>query len=300
MFKCTKCKQKLNLTNRKENAMYSTLIQPSALIPLLNSNCVILDCRFRLEDPEYGYTVYQQGHIPGAYYASLESVLSGLQNGQNGRHPLPERQHLAQHLGNYGINTDTQIVTYDDEGGMFAARAWWLLRWLGHKGTAVLDGGYKGWLAHEGPITTLVPDRPAMQFQATVDANFSTVSTQDIMLKLGNPTYTIIDARSHERYLGHSETLHPMAGHIPGAINRHFRDNLTQEGYFKPIETLRHEWQALLNGRKIGDSVHQCGSGVSACVNILALNHAFGENGHLYPGSWSEWCSDPSRPRETQ
>lgn len=279
--------------------MYNTLISVSELVSFSHSRCVILDCRFRLNNPEYGLITYEQGHIPNAFYVHLEHILSGPKNGKNGRHPLPEPAQLAHFLGNCGINSNTQVITYDDDGGLFAARAWWLLRWLGHQAVAVLDGGLTAWTVYGGALTSLTPALLPCQFNVALDPHFSTVTAEDIIQNFVQPAFTLIDARSHERFLGHGETIDPLPGHIPGAINRPFRQNLTQEGYFKSYDILRKEWEALLNTRQIGNTVHQCGSGVSACHNILTLHHVFGQGGRLYPGSWSEWCSEPSRPRVT-
>ncbi|TCW32746.1 sulfurtransferase [Gulbenkiania mobilis] len=279
--------------------MHTHLIDARTLAETRQPDWVILDCRFKLDDPEYGLQAYEAGRIPGAHYLNLDYHLSGTCNGQNGRHPLPDAQRLAVDLGAMGIGTDTQVVAYDDSGGMFAARAWWLLRWLGHAPVAVLDGGYGAWLEAGYPVSTERAPRRSTRFSIRAPL-VDTVRAEDILDALGSTRLTVVDARSPDRFRGENETLDPVGGHIPGARNRFFRDNLDAQGRFKAPEVLRQEWLALLGERSDANGVvHQCGSGVTACVNQLALELAGLQGSVLYPGSWSEWCADPARPVAT-
>lgn len=277
--------------------MYRTLISADALLQHDTADLVLLDCRFQLADPSYGPTVYEAGHLPGAHYLHLDYHLSGAKNGNNGRHPLPDGQRLAVNFGALGIGPNTQVVTYDDAGGMYAARAWWLLRWLGHEAVAVLDGGFQAWQAAGGAVTTDAPEknstrfvmRPALEQLFDVDM---------VAANLEKAERVLIDARAPDRFAGQNETLDPVAGHIPGARNRFFQLNM-QDGRFKPAEMLTEEWQAVLGDTAASDVVLYCGSGVTACHNRLAMAHAGLDGAALYAGSWSEWCSDDSRPVAT-
>ncbi|KJH69126.1 sulfurtransferase [Chromobacterium violaceum] len=275
--------------------MYTTLISCRQLMEAPAESLIVLDCRFQLDNPDYGHAAYEQGHIPGAHYLHLDYHLSGSKNGQNGRHPLPDGQRLAVDLGALGVGENTQVVAYDDGTGQYAARAWWLLRWLGHDKVAVLDGGFAAWKAAGGAVDAEPPQRRPCRFsirrplQATVDAGA-------VQANLDEKTFTVVDARSPERFRGVGETIDPVGGHIPGAVNRFFMDNL-DAGRYKPAARLRAEWEALLGeGFDPAAIVHQCGSGVTACHNLLAMEIAGLPGSRLYPGSWSEWCSDPARP----
>ncbi|MEQ6289692.1 sulfurtransferase [Vogesella sp. GCM10023246] len=277
--------------------MYRTLISAAQLQQLDPAALVILDCRFQLADPAYGPTVYEAGHLPGAQYLHLDYHLSGAKNGSNGRHPLPDGQRLAVNFGALGIGPDTQVVAYDDAGGMYAARAWWLLRWLGHEAVAVLDGGFQAWQAVNGEISTEVPEKRSTRFVMR-PALEDIVEVEQLAANLGKPGYQLVDARAPDRFAGLNETLDPVGGHIPGARNRFFQLNL-QDGQFKPAAALAAEWQALLGDTPADEVVLYCGSGVTACHNKLALEHAGLSGARLYPGSWSEWCSDSERPVAT-
>ncbi|WP_255987337.1 sulfurtransferase [Chitinolyticbacter albus] len=256
---------------------------------------VFIDCRHSLADPDAGARAYAEGHLPGAVFAHLDHVLSGPRTGRNGRHPLPDPEGLAVWLGEQGITADSHIVAYDDAGGMFAARCWWLLRWLGHRGqVAVLDGGIAAWRAAGGVLTNTAAQRGAGTYVPALHPDVH-VDASAVLANLDTAQFTLVDARSAERYAGVGETLDAVGGHIPGALNRFFQLNL-EGGRFKPASQLRDEWLALLAGRDPAMVVHQCGSGVTACHNLLALAVANLEGGRLYPGSWSEWCSDPDRP----
>jgi thiosulfate/3-mercaptopyruvate sulfurtransferase len=276
---------------------YQTLISAKALQTLLAQEqaVVLLDCGFDLAQPDAGARAFDAGHIAGAHYAHLDKDLAGAKTGSNGRHPLPERDALRQRAGQWGISPGVQVVAYDDQGLPYAARAWWLLRWLGHADVAVLDGGRAAWLAASGQLTAEVSRAaPAAPYPAQA-ALMPTVDAAALLAQMGR--WRVLDARAPERFRGDVEPLDPVAGHIPGANNRFFRANLDTQGQFKSAELLRAEFAALgMDAHSASSAVQQCGSGVTACHNLLAMAHAgLGETA-LYPGSWSEWCSDASRP----
>ncbi len=258
----------------------------------------IFDCRHDLQNVEYGAKAYAKEHIPGALFLHLDRDLSGVKNGRNGRHPLPEPEAFARRMGECGVGPNTQVVAYDNEGGIFASRLWWMLRWLGHDKVALLDGGLPGWRRAKQPLVTEVPSVPPTVFQPrlqplTVDADF-------VMATLQSPEALMLDARAPERFSGEEETLDPVGGHIPGAVNRFYFDNLDDTGcYFRPADELRAEFDTLLAGRDPARVIQQCGSGVTACHNLLAMEIAGLNGSKLYPGSWSEWCADPARPIAT-
>ena len=258
----------------------------------------VFDCRHDLAQTEYGAQAYAKGHIPGAQFLHLDRDLSGSANGGNGRHPLPDPAVLTRKLSQCGVGAGTQVVAYDNEGGIFAARLWWLLRWLGHPRVALLDGGLAGWKRNKLPLEDGAPliapadfvARPGGGAAAPVDAAF-------VLAHLDKPDMLIVDARSPERFRGENETLDPVGGHIPGAINRFYFDNLDDDGcYFKPAAELRGEFETLLRGQDARNVVQQCGSGVTACHNLLAMELAGLRGSRLYAGSWSEWCADSARP----
>lgn len=254
----------------------------------------IIDCRHQLTDPAAGERAYVEGHLPGALFMHLDRDLSGPKNGCNGRHPLPDPQLLAQKLGAAGVDEATQLVVYDDAGGMIAGRLWWLLRWLGHDRVAVLDGGIVQWMKEGRSLTSAVVQPAPAVFRAALSE--SIVTTIALLENMDCGELCVVDARSPDRFRGESETLDPAAGHIPGARNRFFRDNLDADGLFRPAAELRREFLALLAGVDPRQAVMQCGSGVSACHNLLAMEIAGLSGARLYAGSWSEWCSDPARP----
>jgi thiosulfate/3-mercaptopyruvate sulfurtransferase len=278
--------------------MHQTLISATDLAAHIDDPAwVVVDCRHDLMNLAAGRDAYASGHLPGAVFADIETVLSGAKNGADGvflgRHPLPDREVLAEALRDFGIDDATQVVTYDAHGGMFAARLWWLLRWLGHEAVAVLDGGMAAWEAAGQPLTTEVRTRP--RGALSVRAPFvPTVTVREVLDNLESGKRIVIDARAADRYRGENETIDPVGGHIPGAKNRFFKDNLGPDGRFKDAAQLREELGALIDDPAA--AIMQCGSGVTACHNLLALEVAGLPGAALYPGSWSEWVGDPARP----
>ncbi len=280
---------------------YTTLISASELASHLNdSNWAIFDCRHDLLQPTAGSDAFAAGHIQNAQFANIDTDLSGPKAargpGFTGRHPLPDRNTLLDTLRGWGINDDTQVVAYDGQGGMYAARLWWLLRWIGHANVAVLDGGLAAWQAQGLPVVTPVAPRPAGNI--TEQASLvRTVSVQEVVANLATQELQVLDARAPDRFRGENETIDPVGGHIPGAKSRFFKDNLQPDGRFKPAQELEQEFAGLVN--KPEAAIMQCGSGVTACHNLLALEVAGLPGAALYPGSWSEWCADPARPVAT-
>jgi len=275
---------------------FATLVDAATLKAHLHDpNWLVVDVRHQLADPGWGEAAYAAGHIPGAFFLHCDRDLSGIPDGSNGRHPLPDPLRLAERLGGIGIRARTQVVVHDDGSGMIAGRLWWLLRWLGHERVALLDGGLAGWLAAGGELTTALPTPQPAAFVAHLRDDMR-VDADHVMARLETPHMHLVDARGADRFRGENETIDPVAGHIPGAVNRCFRDNLQPDGRFKPAAVLRAEWLALLAGTPPTDVVHQCGSGVSACLNLVAMEIAGLPGSRLYPGSWSEWCADRGRP----
>ncbi len=275
------------------------LITPQGLAASLGDQRLrVIDLRHDLMKPGAGRAAWQAGHVPGAIHLDLDLDLSGTRNGRNGRHPLPDPLDLAAHLGLAGIGDADRVVVYDDAGGAFAARLWWMLRWLGHQAVSVLDGGWQAWtvaglpqsMEAAKPIATVFTPRAPQPW--TVDAS-------GLAAGLAAGSLLLVDARAPERFRGEVEPIDPVAGHIPGARNRFMRLNLDDDGCFKPAAALRAEFEALLAGRPVAELICQCGSGVTACHNLLALEVAGLPGARLYPGSWSEWCSDPARPVAT-
>ena len=260
---------------------------------------VLLDCSFDLANPSAGQSAWQAGHPPGSQYVHLDRHLAGpLRDAAGrflGRHPLPTREAFAATLGRLGIGPDTPVVCFDAQGGPYAARCWWMLRWMGHADVAVLDGGLAAWREAKGRMTAeAMPAQPRADYPIRPPA-MPTVDADTLAGQLGR--LPLIDARPGERFRGEVEPLDAAAGHIPGARNRFFKDNLGVDGHFKPADALRAEWLPLLAGHAAADVVQQCGSGVTACHNLLALAHAGLGDSVLYPGSWSEWSADPARPQ---
>lgn len=274
---------------------YTTLVAAATLAAHLDDSAwLLIDVRHQLADTGYGERVYAENHIPGAVFLHCDCDLSGPMTGSNGRHPLPVVEKLAARLGEIGIGPQTQVVIYDDAQGMIAGRLWWLLRWLGHEQVAVLDGGFQAWQAAGGALTTELPLLRPTTFTAKV--RDAMVDADYVQAFLQTSRMHLVDARSPDRFRGENETIDPVGGHIPGAVNRFFRENLQVDGRFKPAAELRAEWLMVLAGASPEQVVHQCGSGVSACHNILAMEIAGLPGSRLYAGSWSEWCTDCGRP----
>jgi len=278
---------------------FTTLISTSALAMHVDDPAfAIVDCRFSLADTGWGAREYAERHIPDAVYADIDRDLSGPKNGRNGRHPLPDAGVLAGTLGRLGIAGGVQVVAYDQDTGMYASRLWWLLRWLGHSSVAVLDGGFAKWNAEGRPTTSGEERRETRSFTGRPHEDL-TFDAARVGAIAADPRWRLVDARAPERYRGEQETLDPVAGHIPGASNQFYMDNLTGAGLFRTPEELRARFAPVLEGRPADRLVAYCGSGVTACHDLLALEHAGLHGARLYPGSWSEWCADPARPVAT-
>ncbi len=275
---------------------YTTLIDTSALAASLGDpSLAIVDCRFDLKDTGAGERAYEAAHIPGAVYAHLDRDLSGAKTGTNGRHPLPEIPMFADTLGRLGIDASTQVVVYDQDSGGFASRLWWMLRWLGHDGVALLNGGFAKWIAEGRPTTPGVEARTPRVFVPHLQPQM-VATASDVARFVGNPDWRLLDARAPERFRGEVEPIDQVAGHIPGAVNVPFLENLDEGGTFKPATDLGARFHSASGSTPTDHVVVYCGSGVTACQNLLALEHAGLHGAKLYPGSWSEWSSDPSRP----
>lgn len=253
-------------------------------------NLVIVDVRHDLAQPDHwGEDRYREGHLPGALFVHVDRDLSAPKTGRNGRHPLPSPDAAAALFSRLGIDDTKEVVVYDQNGGMFAARLWWMLRWLGHESVALLDGGFDKWMREGRPIATKIVEPKPTTFTAREIG--TTVDADEILEALGSSSQVLVDARAPERFRGEIEPLDPVAGHIPGAINRFWGSNVTAEGTFKSPDALRGEFAQLLGDTPLDDVVHYCGSGVTACHNLLAMEVAGLPGTRLYPGSWSEWCA---------
>ena len=256
---------------------------------------IVFDVRHDLADVEKGRRAYAQGHIPGAHFLHLDEDLSGPKDGTNGRHPLPDARDFVRRLNERGVGPETQVVAYDDAGGCYAVRLWWMLRWLGHDRVALLDGGFPRWMKERGPVEETAPPLRKGSFTPRMDAG-AAVDVRYVERSRGDSSVKLVDARAPDRYAGRIEPLDPVAGHVPGAVNRFWQENLADDWRFKPAHELREEWLRLLGEANAADVVHMCGSGVTACHNLFAMALAGLPAGRLYPGSWSEWCADRSRP----
>lgn len=276
--------------------MFRTLIKPAELLSHLEaSNWRVVDCRFDLANPDVGERAWQASHVPGAVYAHLEKDLSGPVTSTSGRHPLPVREKLAARLGQLGIGDGNQVVVYDASGGAMAARLWWLLRWLGHEAVAVLDGGWQAWRREDHPIETGTRAPHPVALTARV-SGVQVVSSEDVARAVeGSADFRLVDARAAERFRGDVEPIDSVPGHVPGALNRPFADNLDEQGGFLAPPILRERFAAIAGDRP-DRVVHYCGSGVTACHNLLAMEHAGLPGSRLYAGSWSEWIRDASHP----
>ena len=274
---------------------WETLIDAASLRNTLGDPLlVVVDCRFDLADTGRGERAWRDGHIPGAHYAHLDRDLSDLGRRGRGRHPLPDASAFCASLARWGVTPAHQVVAYDASGGMVAARLWWMLRLLGHRAVAVLDGGIAAWQAAGGALSQAPPTAAAGRYEGTFDAQMI-VSTQELEAQLARKDGLLLDARAGERFRGEVEPLDPRAGHIPGACNHPFMQNLAADGRFHSRELLAARFRTLLGDRAPAEVVHMCGSGVSACHNLLAMDHAGLTGSRVYAGSWSEWVSVPER-----
>lgn len=279
---------------------YNTLVSTETLANHLNDpDWLIFDCRFDLANPDWGFSQYQAGHIPGAVYVHLNEDLSGKATPKTGRHPLPDPDAFARKCSSWGIIPDKQVVVYDTAGGSFGDRLWWMLRASGHDRVAILDGNFPKWLAENRPLSVGIENpRPKQGEIVAVPFNPNwIVNADEVKNTLGDPGYLLIDARAPERFSGAIELIDPVAGHIPGAINRYYGMDLNPDGTFKSPEILRAEFQSLLQGVALENTVVYCGSGVTSCHLLVAMELAGLKGARLYTGSWSEWCRDPSRPK---
>jgi len=269
---------------------------------LARPGCLVFDVRHDLADHQAGRRAYEAGHIPGALYLDHEEQLSAPRTGRNGRHPLPDRGDFAALMRAQGLTARTEVVVYDAGNSMFAAHLWWMLRWLGHEAVSVLDGGWAAWVAigaevESGTRMPRLSEAQAIQSQVLPGKpSMPVVDARGVLANLDDHRLTVLDARAPERFSGSVEPMDPVAGHIPGALNRPFRLNVEPDGRFKSPAQLRREFETLLGDRLDRGIVHQCGSGITACHNLFAMELAGLRGSALYPGSWSEWCSDPARP----
>ena len=275
---------------------YSTLISTEELSEQLNNPAwVLIDCRFSLAEPDRGRQAYEEAHIPGAIYAHLNDDLSGPHiPGQTGRHPLPEIELFSARLGRWGIGPGVHVILYDDAGGAIAARLWWMLRFLGHNAVAVLNGGWRFWIAEKRPTRSGPEIYPPRQF-TPIPRNHMMVFAQMVDQLITEPDSRIFDTRSADRYRGENETLDPVAGHIPGAISAPYQENIGPNDLFLSREQLHERFLTLLDGLPPGQVTFYCGSGVTAAHNLLAMDYAGMGDARLYVGSWSEWITDPTR-----
>jgi thiosulfate/3-mercaptopyruvate sulfurtransferase len=280
---------------------FHTLISAQNLaLHLHDADWIVIDCRHDLADPMAGRTANAGSHIAGARFAHLDDDLAGAKTAPDGsfagRHPLPMQGDFIDVLRRLGVNNTSQVIVYDAHGGMFAARLWWMLRWIGHESVAVLDGGLAAWAGADGSMSSddAAPARGDISAQPSLS---NVVDIEQMLANLARPAFTLVDARAADRFRGENETLDRIGGHIPGAKNRFFRDNLLADGRFKPAAQLRAEFSDIITSAQT--SVMQCGSGVTACHNLLALEVAGMHGAALYPGSWSQWSSDPVRPVAT-
>lgn len=276
---------------------WTTLIGPDELAEAID-RCLVLDCRHELTDGGAGRRAYDESHIPGARFVSMDDDLSGPKTGLTGRHPMPPREQVRALLESLGLSDDRQLVLYDASGGGMAGRLWWMARWIGHEAVAVLDGGLPAWRKAGYPVTDEVP--AARPGRLTLRAPLATlVDAAETGRAAAAADRLVVDARAAERYRGEVEPFDPVAGHIPGSVNRPWGFNVREDGRFKPAPVLRAEFEKLLAGRPASAVVNSCGSGVSACHNLLAMTHAGLPGAALYAGSWSEWVADPARPVAT-
>ncbi len=290
----------LSSTKQIGTMPYKTLISTHDLTDYIdNTDWVIVDCRFDLADASWGKRQYLESHIPGAVYAHLNSDLaSPVIPGATGRHPLPDIDEVAKKLSAWGIDQLTQVIVYDQDSGMFAARLWWLLRWLGHEKVAVLDGGWQKWKRDGLPVQNEIPAKEPATFIPRLQTGLI-ADVDDVIACQNNPNQKLLDARSADRFRGENETLDPIAGHIPGAISVPLMDNLDADNCFRPASELEGRFRDILDKTSAKEAIVYCGSGVTTAHNILAMVHAGMDEPRLYAGSWSHWITDPSRPVST-
>ncbi|MCD8504066.1 MAG: sulfurtransferase [Burkholderiaceae bacterium] len=281
---------------------YQNLISVNELRMLMRDHpdaLVVLDASHDLFDPDLGRQTYEAGHLPGAKFVSLNSDMGGTKTGKNGRHPLPERGEVVATMRRLGVSDDQQVVVYDQCEGMYATRVWWTLNWLGHRHVAVLDGGLKAWRTAGGELETGVASAVAAGNFSDRGPGMEVVSYEDVLSNVASQERLVVDARAEDRFAGQNETLDPIGGHIPGAINRFYKHNLNADGTFKTPEQLTVEFQAQIGDRRAEYLIMQCGSGVSACHNLFALHMIGLGTAPLYVGSWSEWCVREGSPVAT-
>lgn len=276
--------------------MHTTLIDTETLAAHL-SDWAIIDCRYDLKDEAWGRNQYLAGHIPGAVYASLSHDLSTTPDGTNGRHPLPSPDAMAKTFGRLGISTGAQVAIYDQDDGRYASRLWWMLRYMGHDAAAVVDGGWARWTREGRPVRDGEDTRPHATFEGRLRQG-ARLRVDEVERLIGDASTLLVDARAPERFEGRNETLDRVAGHIPGAANYFYQWNVGPDGTMLPPERLREQFQKILARHRPEQVVMYCGSGVTACQNLLAMEHAGLRGARIYPGSWSEWSSDPTRPIE--
>jgi thiosulfate/3-mercaptopyruvate sulfurtransferase len=277
---------------------WTTLISADELAEAID-RCLVIDCRHDLTDHEAGRRGFADAHVPGARFIHLDEQLSGPKTGRNGRHPMPPRESVRALLESLGLDDDRQLVVYDTAGGSTAGRLWWMARWIGHEAVAVLDGGLPAWRKAGFPVSAEMPPPPRAGRLALRVPLATLVDADETGRAAGAPERLVVDARAGDRYRGEVEPFDPVAGHIPGSVNRPWGSNVREDGRFKPAPVLRAEFEALLAGRAPGAVVNSCGSGVSACHNLLAMAHAGLPGAALFGGSWSEWVSEPTRPVAT-
>lgn len=277
---------------------FRTLISTDMLAATDTASWAVVDCRFDLQDDGWGRAQYREAHIPGAVYASLSEDLAGERTGRNGRHPLPPVEALAATFGRLGIDRTTQVVVYDQDSGMFASRLWWSLRYLGHDAVALLDGGWAKWIREGRPARGGDESRPAVVFTPHPRLEMR-AGIDEVIARMADPAARLVDARGPDRFEGRTEPIDRVAGHIPGAVNHYYKSNVAADGTLLPPDTLREQFSRTLGGHTPAETIMYCGSGVSACHNLLAMEHAGLPGSRLYPGSWSEWSSDEARSVET-
>jgi thiosulfate/3-mercaptopyruvate sulfurtransferase len=277
---------------------YRTVISPAELAAHREDSWGLVDCRYDLQQEDWGAAQYRAAHIPGAVYVRLAHDLAGTRSGTNGRHPLPTIREMEALFGRLGIGPGVQVVAYDQDLGMYASRFWWMLRYAGHEAVAVLDGGFARWTREGRPVAGGEESRAAVRFQAAPRPELL-ATLREVAIASASGNRMLVDARAPERFSGQTETIDRKAGHIPGAVNHPYRQNTAADGAFLPPQALRDQFSRLLGPRSPQEVVMYCGSGVTACHNLLAMEHAGLPGARLYPGSWSEWSADPGRPVET-